>query len=104
AISASGDESTGRPLQRARNLISLRGSPALNNLAAASCSSQRCSSFFEDRQVKLAKTCGIAHDINLGDLPVLKRELQHPQQPSTRSEDESYRSINEHRLRESGTS
>src|SRR5262245_36916355 len=69
-----------------------------------SSSSQRCSSFFDDRQVKLAKTRCVAHDINLGDLPVLKRELQHPQQPSMRSEDESYRSINEHRLRESGTS
>ncbi len=69
-----------------------------------SSSSQRCSSLFEDCQVKLAKTRCVTHDINLGDLPMLERKFEYPQQPPTRSEDESYRSINEHRLRESGTS
>jgi hypothetical protein len=69
-----------------------------------SSSSQRSSSFFEDRQVKLLKTHWVAHDINLGYLPVVERKFEHPQQPSTRSENESYRSINEHGLRESGTS
>jgi hypothetical protein len=69
-----------------------------------SSSLQGRSSFFDDRQVKLAKTRWVAHDINLGDLPVLERELEHPQQPSARSEDESYRSINEHRFCESGSS
>jgi len=33
----------------------------------------------DDRQVKLAKTGGVAHDINLGDLPVFERELEHSQ-------------------------
>src|SRR5262249_23907008 len=65
---------------------------------------QRNSSVVEDRQVELAKARGVGHDLNLGDLPALERELEHPQQSSPRSEDESYRSINEHRLRESGGS
>jgi hypothetical protein len=60
-------------------------------------------SVIEDRQVKLAQAGGVGYRVDLDDLPVCERESEYPEQPSTRSHDDSGRAVHERRLCEPGT-
>lgn len=58
----------------------------------------------EHRQVELAEARGIGDHVDLDDLPAREREAEHPEQPSTRNEDDSHRTVHERRSCEPGTS